>query len=323
MNLDKLIDSFEKTENFYREELGDEQIVFVHDSCVMQRGQVYEFTDEEYGILKTLLEKTDLPPNSYQFVAAIKEVGLTEDEATTADIHANRPHIEEDLKAIQPKLIFPLGNLAMKTILKKSGISNKRGKEFHIKMGDNTYPVVPVFHPFTLYSEPKMRALFIQDVNNAYGKFILNKNKLAKSSYKLCTTVQDAKKEISNAMKKDVIAMDLETTGLDYKKDKITTLGVSTGEGEAFVIPLNHRESSFTESEMKEIRNQVELLMASKTFKVFHNCKFDLKFLRNWGIRAFNNIDDTQMMHSLVDENLPHGLMDLVKEYFPEELEKY
>jgi len=102
MNLDKLIDSFEKTENFYREELGDEQIVFVHDSCVMQRGQVYEFTDEEYGILKTLLEKTDLPPNSYQFVAAIKEVGLTEDEATTADIHANRPHIEEDLKAIQP-----------------------------------------------------------------------------------------------------------------------------------------------------------------------------------------------------------------------------
>jgi len=28
-------------------------------------------------------------------------------------------------------------------------------------------------------------------------------------------------------------------------------------------------------------------------------------------------------MHSLIDENLPHSLMDLVKEYFPQELEKF
>ena len=43
----------------------------------------------------------------------------------------------------------------------------------------------------------------------------------------------------------------------------------------------------------------------------------------NWGISDFNNIEDTQIMHALVDENLPHSLMDLVKQYFPHELEKF
>ena len=57
--------------------------------------------------------------------------------------------------------------------------------------------------------------------------------------------------------------------------------------------------------------------------KVFHNCKFDLKFLRNWGVEVFNNIHDTQIMHSLVDENKPHGLMDIVKENWASELEEF
>jgi len=57
--------------------------------------------------------------------------------------------------------------------------------------------------------------------------------------------------------------------------------------------------------------------------KIFHNCKFDLKFLMNFDISVFKNIEDTQMIHSLIDENLPHGLMDLVKQYFPQELETF
>lgn len=323
MNLDKLIDSFEKTENFYREELNNEKILFIHDSCVMQRGQVYEFTDNEYSMLKSLLDKTDLPDNSYQFTAAIKEVGLTEDEATTEDLHNNRPLIEEDIKAIDPDLIFVLGNLAMKTVLKKSGLGNKRGKEYHLEIDGKDYPVVPIYHPFTIYSEPSTRGLFVQDVNNAYGKFILNNNKLANSPYILCASVQQVIDCITKALKKDVVSVDLETTGLDYKKDKITTIGVATDEGEAFVIPVHHRESPFTESELSDIKSHVQLLMASDVNKVFHNCKFDLKFLRNWGIDTFASIDDTQMMHSLVDENMPHGLMDLVKQYFPKELEQF
>jgi ribonuclease D len=62
---------------------------------------------------------------------------------------------------------------------------------------------------------------------------------------------------------------------------------------------------------------------SDKMVKIFHNCKFDLKFLMNWGIQDFKNIEDTQIIHSLVDENLPHGLKDLVKQYFPKELDTF
>ena len=43
----------------------------------------------------------------------------------------------------------------------------------------------------------------------------------------------------------------------------------------------------------------------------------------NFDVSVFKNIEDTQMIHSLIDENLPHGLMDLVKQYFPQELETF
>jgi len=90
------------------------------------------------------------------------------------------------------------------------------------------------------------------------------------------------------------------------------------------VFPVHHKESEFTPKELEHIKSRCsELLASNKVVKVAHNIKFDLKFLMGWGLTDFNNVRDTQIMHSLVDENKPHGLMDLVKEYFPRELEMF
>lgn len=324
MDIDDILKSFENEEKTYTQDVGSEEIVFIHDSQVKQRGQVYSFRDDEYGVLMQLLEKTALPRDSYQFIAAIETYGVSEKDVTTEIIQKNRPRLEEHLKAAQPKLVFVLGNLAMKTLLRKSGITNKRGKEFWIDIDGLRIPVVPVYHPFSLYSEPKLRPMFVQDINNAYDKFILGKNKLASSNYVLCNEHGLAIEKLKQAAKKSVVAVDIETTGLDYKKDKITSIGFATGEREAFVIPVHHRESELSSDDLQEIRSIIDGLMADADIgKVFHNCKFDLKFLRNWGIGEFRNIHDTQIMHSLVDENKPHGLMDIVKEYWPNELEEY
>jgi len=102
------------------------------------------------------------------------------------------------------------------------------------------------------------------------------------------------------------------------------TLGFSFGEKQGFVIPLYHAESEFLEQDINRIRKSVQGLISDENVvKIFHNSKFDVKFLMNWDITDFNNIEDTQIMHALVDENLPHSLMDLVKQYFPHELEKF
>ena len=324
MNIDEILKSFEKTENTHHETVGSEHIMLIHDSCVNQRGQTFSFKDDEYGILTQLLGKTKLQPDEYQFVAAIKSLGVSEKDVTTEMIHENRPFLEANIKSTEPDLIFVLGNLAMKTLLRKSGIGNKRGKEFWIDVDGKSVPVVPLYHPFSIYSEPKLRSLFVQDIDNAYDKFILGKNKLADSTYELHNDVTSALKAMEFAQTKEIVSIDIETTGLDYKKDKITSLGIATGDKEAFVIPIYHRESNLSSNDISRVRDSFALLLEDPSIgKIFHNCKFDLKFLKNWGVHIFNNIHDTQIMHPLVDENKPHGLMDIVKEHWPTELEEF
>jgi len=323
MDLEKIIESFdkdEKTKDYSSTDVGDEKIVFVTTCQYRERGSLYDFNDHEYGIISSLLDQTNIPKGHYQFIPAIREPNTVEDDLTTADYNTHRPFLFADLEEINPELIIPLGNVALKTLLKKSGLFNKRGREF-------TYeecPVVPTYSSDLVFLEPKLRKLFIQDVNNAYDKFILDKNKFDGSKYVLCQTIEEFNKQMDIAEQYTALGCDIETTGLDFKKDEMSTIAIASGEQQAFTVPINHRESPFDDKDKKVIKERLAALMANKSIeKIFHNCQFDIKFMKTFGINEFHNIGDTKIMHSLLDENLPHGLMDLVKEYFPQELEKF
>ena len=323
MDLDKLLENFdkdEKSKDYSSNDVGDEKIVFITTCQYRERGTLYDFNDHEHSIISALLKETNLPLGHYQFVPAIREPNTSEDDLTTSDDNAHRPFLFEDLESINPELIIPLGNVAMKTLLKKSGLFNKRGKEFEYE----GCPVVPTYSSDLVFLEPKLRKLFVQDINNAYDKFILNKNKFDGTNYVLCKTVEQVKEQMALAEQYESLGVDIETTGLDFKKDVMSTIAFSYGESQAFTIPIYHRETPFDDVDMKEIKAKLSTLMENRNIeKIFHNCQFDIKFLMSFGIKTFNNIGDTKIMHSLLDENLPHGLMDLVKEYFPQELERF
>ena len=118
------------------------------------------------------------------------------------------------------------------------------------------------------------------------------------------------------------MAADLETTGLNFLKDSIMSIALTTRE-ETYVLPLDHKDSPFRKGEpdyaqvWKCLR---QILENPKSRKVFHNAKFDLKFLINYGIYT-KNVWDTKIMHHLLDENMPKSLMDLTKLYFANELQ--
>lgn len=323
MDLEKILENFdkdEKSKDYSATDVGEEKIVFITTCQYRERGSLYDFTDHEYGIVATLLEQTSVPQGSYQFIPAIREPNIKEDDLATADYNTHRPYLFADLEAIDPDLIIPLGNVALKTLLKKSGLFNKRGREFQFE----GCPVVPTYSSDLVFLEPKLRKLFVQDVNNAYDKFILDTNKFDGTGYVLCKTLDEFNSQMDNLKNYSVVGADIETTGLDFKKDAMSTIAFSYGEGNAFTIPIGHRESPFDDIDKKVIKKRLSDLMGDPNIeKIFHNCQFDIKFLMSFGIKTFNNIGDTKIMHSLLDENLPHGLMDLVKEYFPQELEKF
>ena len=80
-----------------------------------------------------------------------------------------------------------------------------------------------------------------------------------------------------------------------------------------YVIPLDHKDSPFKEGEPDRDRVWVLLraiLENPKNKKVFHNAKFDLKFLIGMTLIS-TNVWDTKIMHHFINETAPKSLMDL------------
>jgi len=270
---------------------------------------------------QTLIEDIIVPLKvSYKFSPSVKCPSVKDADMSTSDKELCREHLDRTVKAYNPKLIFVCGDLAMKMLLKKSGINNKRGSLY--KYGD--YNVVPLYHPYSVVVEPKNKFLFEKDIKNAVDKYIFGNTTRIDFKYELLTT-KDSVFEVCNVLSTTTapVACDIETTGLNFLTDTMMTIAFSTREGN-WVIPLFHRESPFSEDEVGSIlRKDVKSVLTNpRNNKVLQNCKFDIKFLLKYGISPVN-VWDTKIMAHLYNEILPKSLMDLVKLFFPEELESF
>ncbi len=299
------------------EDLEESPVLFLSDSLKYRLGTISCFSKPEIALIE------DCYKESYQLAASVKCPSVKEADMSPNNMNLCRAHLEATIDKVKPKLVFPCGNLAMKMLIKKSGITSKRGKsyEFTTTMGHRCI-VVPIFHPYSCIKEPRHTVLFRTDIQNAYEKYVLGKTSEGTFSYKVLTKIEEVQALTDNLRdSKDTLAVDIETTGLNFLTDIIQTIAISSHEGN-WVIPLDHKDSPFRKGEpdyaqiWKCVRN---ILENPKSRKVFHNAKFDLKFLINYGIFT-KNVWDTKIMHHLLDENMPKSLMDLTKLYFANEL---
>jgi len=293
-------------------------ILFLSDSLKYKVGEITSFSAPELNLIKESCS------GDFTVAASVKCPSVKEADMTPDNMKICRVHLEATLDKVKPKLVFPCGNLAMKMLIKKSGITNKRGKSYeYITTGGHSCIVVPIFHPFACIKEPRHRFLFQKDIQNAYEKYVLGKKAEGNFTYEVLTELGGV--EVLGERLKDseeTLAIDIETTGLNFRTDSIQTIAISS-EDANWVIPLDHKDSPFKKGEPDYAKVWIilrRILENPKNRKVFHNAKFDLKFLINYGIYT-KNVWDTKIMHHLLDENLPKSLMDLVKLYFPTELE--
>ena len=301
------------------EALQQSDVLFLSDSVRHRFGKSSAFSKPELQIIDEFF-----PGNMYNTAAAVKCPSVKEADMSPANMEACRNYLEATIQKAKPRLVFACGNLAMKMLIKKSGITNKRGKSYdYTTDGGHNCVVVPIFHPYSVVKEPRHRVLFETDIRNAYEKYVLGKTHEGKLEYKVLTDIQEVV-DLSDQLKdsKETLAMDIETTGLNFLTDKIQTIAISSRDTN-WVIPCDHKDSPFRKGEPhygKMWASLRSILENPHNKKVFHNAKFDLKFLINYGIYT-KNVWDTKIMHHLLDENLPKSLMDLVKLYFPTELE--
>lgn len=300
------------------EEVSTADTLILSDSIKYKMGSTQSFGPEEMRLLK------EFYPANFVTAAAVKCPSVKEADMTANDLKICRVHLEATIDKIKPKLVIPCGNLAMKMLLKKSGITNKRGKSFDYETeAGHTCKVVPVYHPYACIKEPRHKVLLEADLKNAYEKYVLHKETKGDFKYTVVMNIEDLRALADRFKESDeTLAMDIETTGLNFLKDDIMTLSITSHEN-TWVIPLDHKDSPFKKGEPDYaaawgcVRR---ILENPRNRKVFHNAKFDLKFLINYGVTT-KNVWDTKILHHILDENLPKSLMDLTKLYFASELE--
>ena len=300
------------------EDLQESPVLFLSDSLKYRLGTISCFSKPELALI------SDCYKESYQIAASVKCPSVKEGDMSPNNMNLCRTHLEATIDKVKPKLVFPCGNLAMKMLIKKSGITSKRGKsyEFTTALG-HTCIVVPIFHPYSCIKEPRHTVLFQTDIQNAYEKYVLGKTSEGNFSYKVLTKIEEVQALAEQLKDSNVtLAADIETTGLNFLKDSIMSIALTSHE-ETWVLPLDHKDSPFRNGETHALTVWAllkNILENPKNKKVFHNAKFDLKFLINYGIHT-KNVWDTKIMHHLLDENMPKSLMDLTKLYFANELE--
>lgn len=96
------------------------------------------------------------------------------------------------------------------------------------------------------------------------------------------------------------IALDIETSGLDFQRDRIICVGFSDGHyfgNEPFILGLGNVEYDGT-----RIQKHINKLKQAGYTLVFQNGSFDVKFLRRWGVTVENEFDTMIAAYLLTDK---------------------
>lgn len=151
-----------------------------------------------------------------------------------------------------------------------------------------------------------------------------------KFNHEIINSLDRVTEVIEYAQELGVFCFDFETRGADGDTSKTAALNRNTAlptmlsitliPGYAYVIPLFHAESPFSDSDIELIFMLIEVVFSDREIiKIAHNILFDQFFCNRFGISVLKGrFVDTLKMHDLIDENAGHKLTeDLVPYYYP------
>ena len=136
-------------------------------------------------------------------------------------------------------------------------------------------------------------------------------------SYKCITTKKDLKKIIKEASKSDTVAIDTETTGLDYIDSELVGISISFNAGEGFYIPIKHNDESIIQLPLEYVINELKPLLENSEKKIIgQNIKFDKNILMKYGLKIASIKNDTMMMSYVLDASATRHNLDALASYY-------
>ena len=111
------------------------------------------------------------------------------------------------------------------------------------------------------------------------------------------------------------IAVDCEFMGLNFLRDKLCLVQISSGSSDAHIVQLDRNTY--------EAPNLKKILSDKLITKIFHYGRSDLVFIKKYlGINV-ENLEDTKLQSKLIRKySDKHGLKDLIKEFVGVDISK-
>lgn len=219
---------------------------------------------------------------------------------TAIEIDCCKPFTIKQIIEKKPKVILAVGSIAVEQLLGFTmAMEVMRGKVFyHPYFNCN---IIPTYHPaFILRNmeEPIYREHFNDDILKAQEiAFATPPRRIIKHPSTLINPV-DIERYLKDLCNEKDVAIDLETTGLNPRKDKITDISFCSSLGRGVHIDWN------------DVLPHIDLLkkfLLSDVKKIGHNFIFDHLFLRLLGLKINNIYFDTELAYHLMTMSYEGG----------------
>lgn len=296
-----------------------------------------ELDDKSGGHLKVRhLKKWD----TYAVQCQVEEGRDQNATATKGTIDRCSQYLHAAVKNKHPKIILAFGATALKALgFRGANFMETRGRVVDVMIGGEPFKVLPTFSTKHLQAKTGLFNLFYNDfvraVRIAAGVDQVEANVTIEEiskDYRLPKTVAEVEAvcdEIINHVVEGAktaaqcaVAVDTETNTVNPHREDAKLLCVSFAwdTGRSTAIPLFHREATWTPEELEQVIGHVRRVLECAKPKVFHNAKFDLKFIElRYGWRVNNVQWDSLLGEHLLREDMSgnYSLKTLGRSYFP------
>lgn len=293
------------------------QIMFVGEAPGFREDKIARpFSGPAGQYLDTLLESIGVLRSDVFITNANKCRPPDNRTPTRSEMRVCNPYLQNELEAVKPKLVVPLGNVALEATLGEKGIMKKRGTTT-VKDGI-TY--MPTLHPAAILRNPAWDSMIKADFQNI-KRFLKGEDETPKTkSYIIRNSVALRKFLSKVTIISTPIAFDVETWGPGPEGGLrpwqpggiILTCSFTWEEGISYVIALEHPEVKW-DIPIKTVYEALKVAFVDKKM-IAHNAKFDMAWMRRKGVKLTTSFDTLLAAH-LLDENRPNGLKPLSRTY--------
>ena len=138
------------------------------------------------------------------------------------------------------------------------------------------------------------------------------------SNYELVLNEKDLDKWIKKVNKAKTVAVDTETTGLNYMDAKLVGVSLSTKPGEAAYIPFGHaKEEGIKQLSEKTVLEKLKPFLEDNKKKIIgQNIKFDRNILAQHGVKLGPIKQDTMLMSYILDASATRHNLDALAKFY-------